>query len=360
MGESPRFDMSPDPAMIRRLLLKWFRCNQRALPWRASRDPYAIWVSEVMLQQTQVSAVVPYFARFMQRFPTVEALAGADEQEVLRTWEGLGYYRRARHLHQAARAIMKEHAGQLPREEEVLSALPGFGRYTVGAVLSQAYGKAQPIVDANVARVLCRLYAWDEEVESKRTQEWLWERAGSLVRGRSPGDFNQGMMELGQTICRTGQPDCLLCPLREICRGHRTGKAGSLPRRRKKMEQEAVEERAFLVRKGRQVLLGQRPANATRWASMWEFPTVAGGDDGVQQFEMLTGCKLKKYVSLGSLQYGITRFSVTLEVYEAVHAGGRLQRSYYQQLKWVKPGELSEYPLSVPHRRLAQRWVASA
>lgn len=357
MSHSDRPIPAREKARIGRLLLKWFWGNQRALPWRTSREAYGIWVSEVMLQQTQVTAVIPFYERFMERFPTVDALAQAEEQEVLRAWEGLGYYRRARHLHQAARVIVQEHGGQYPQDAEVLSELPGFGRYTVGAVLSQAFGQALPIVDANVARVLCRLFSCSDIVESKETQAWLWETAGALVPRQHPGDFNQAMMELGQTICKTGSPDCLLCPLRDVCMGHAKGLAGTLPRRRSKARQTAVYESAYIVRKGKRVLLGQRPTHAARWANMWEFPTITAVEAEMQQFEKLTGCQIKQLASLGSLPYGITRFRVTLAVYEAIHAGGKLHRSYYQQLKWVQPGQLEEYPLSVPHRRLAKRWL---
>ncbi len=342
---------------LRRRLLAWFRANQRDLPWRASRDPYAIWVSEVMLQQTQVTAVIPFFNKFLLRFPSIADLAQAHEQEVLKLWEGLGYYRRARHLHQAAQLIVREHAGIFPGKATDASELPGLGRYTLGAVLSQAFDQRLPIVDANVARILCRLLAWTKELETKETQDWLWSTAESLLPMKQVGDFNQALMELGQTLCTTSQPSCLLCPLRDLCRGHARGLAALLPKRLAKTRQTQVTERAIILRKGGQVLLCQRTSQAARWANMWEFPTSQSTFDVNTQCQELTGYRCSDARPVGSLEYGITRFKVTLEVIEAKYKGGRQQHHAYQKLVWVKPEQLADYPLSVPQRRLARRFV---
>ena len=342
---------------LRRRLLSWFRANQRDLPWRANRDPYAIWISEVMLQQTQVTAVIPYFNKFLIRFPSITELALAHEQEVLKHWEGLGYYRRARHLHQAAQLIVREHAGTFPRNAVDASQLPGLGRYTIGAVLSQAFDQRLPIVDANVARILCRLLAWTKELESKETQHWLWSTAESLLPLKQVGDFNQALMELGQTLCTTGQPSCLLCPLRDLCHGHARGLAETLPKRRGKARQTQVTERALIIRKSGQVLLCQRPSHAVRWANMWEFPTSTASLEVNTQCQELTGYRCSDANPVGSLQYGITRFKVTLEAVEAKCKGGRQHHHAYQKLVWVKPEQLADYPLSVPQRRLARRFV---
>lgn len=339
-------------------LLRWYRQTRRDLPWRVSRDPYAIWVSEVMLQQTQVATVIPFFRRFMERFPTIASLAVASEQEVLRHWEGLGYYRRARHLHQAAQVVVAQHDGTLPAKADALAMLPGLGRYTVGAILSQAHDARLPVVEANVARILTRLFAWQEELESKTTQDWLWKTAESLLPRRHTGDHNQALMELGQTICTTGEPSCLLCPLRDDCLGRAKGLASTLPRRRAKQATTVVHERCIVLRKSGRVLLCQRAAEASRWANMWEFPTAVTEGEVQPQIVELTGYRLKKLASLGILTYGITRYSVELEVVEAVHVGGKAHRRYYQQLAWVKPEQLDDYPLSVPQRRVAARWVA--
>ncbi|HQR06273.1 MAG TPA: A/G-specific adenine glycosylase [Gemmatales bacterium] len=342
--------------LVRRLLA-WFHVNQRALPWRASRDPYSIWVSEVMLQQTQVTAVIPFFKKFLSRFPTIADLAQAHEQEVLKYWEGLGYYRRARLLHQAAQLIVREHDGAFPSQAADALRLPGLGRYTLGAVLSQAFDQRLPIVDANVARVLCRLFAWTKELEARDTQEWLWNSAERLLPLEQVGDFNQALMELGQTLCTTGQPSCLLCPLRDLCQGHARGLASMLPKRRAKTRHTLVKERAIILRKGKQVLIGQRPCQAARWANMWEFPTSSEPLDAMAQSLKLTGYRCGEVNPLGELQYGITRFKVTLEVIEAGYEGGRQHQQAYQKLVWVKPKQLVDYPLSVPQRKLALRFV---
>lgn len=347
---------------IRAALQGWYEINQRDLPWRDTRDPYAIWVSEIMLQQTQVAAVIPYFQKFMQRFPTVFALAHASEQDVLKYWEGLGYYRRARHLYQAACIIVQQHSGIIPAQKEELSSLPGFGRYTVNAVLSQAYDQRLPIVDANVARVLCRLFAWKKNLQSKETQTWLWSMAEALLPEDQVGDFNQAWMELGQTICTTGKPQCLLCPLKSLCRGRHL--ADKLPVRNAQPVVSNQYERAIIVLKGKRILLAHRPAHASRWANMWEFPTCSMSKPDThlrtvnQQCRQLTGYGVSRPTKLCSLQYGITRFRVTLDIVQARHQSGKAHQKHYQQLKWITLDQLQDFPLSVPQRRIAKRLLS--
>ncbi|MCA9294882.1 MAG: A/G-specific adenine glycosylase, partial [Phycisphaerales bacterium] len=208
----------------------WFRANARDLPWRAARSAYAGLVSESMLQQTQVARVVERFTQFMARFPTVHDLAAADEQEVLAIWQGLGYYRRARHLHQAAKAIVEEHDGVIPADINALRALPGVGRYTAGAIASIIYHRPEPIVDGNVYRVLARLDAQNKPASDAEAQRWGWSRASELVQlARDPGAFNEGMMELGATICTPRAPACSDCPVRAGCRAHADGRADVIP-----------------------------------------------------------------------------------------------------------------------------------
>src|SRR5207253_2981976 len=210
----------PSPRLrraIRDRLLDWFATHQRDLPWRRSRDPYRIWVSEIMLQQTQVATVVPYFERFVQAFTTLACLATAEEHDVLRRWEGLGYYRRARSLHLAARQLASEHGSMVPNDPEVLSELPGMGRYTVGAVLALAFDRPMPILEANSQRVLCRLFGRDEDPRKGTARRRLWELAKSLLPKRRVGDFNQALMELGALVCTPAAPKCSACPLADKC-----------------------------------------------------------------------------------------------------------------------------------------------
>jgi len=214
---------------LRLALLRWYDGQARDLPWRRTRDPYAIWVSEVMLQQTQVSVVLPYWRTFLARFPDVAALARSDLDEVLAAWRGLGYYARARNLHRAAQAVVERHAGRLPDDVEALRALPGFGRYTVGAVASIAFGRSVPLVDGNVARVLARLFGVEGSAGDAVREKQLWALAETLVEGERPGDWNQALMELGATVCRPEQPTCLLCPLRSCCVALASGRVGGIP-----------------------------------------------------------------------------------------------------------------------------------
>ena len=218
-----------DATALRRAVLQWYRRNARALPWRRTRDPYRVWVSEVMLQQTQVATAQPYYERFVARFPTVRALARAPIDGVLAAWSGLGYYRRARHLHEAAGIVVREHAGAVPSEPRAFGALPGVGRYTVGAVLSIGFGVPLPVLDGNVARVLARIAAKPWSVRRPADAKVLWEMAGALLDPRSPGDWNQALMELGATVCTPRAPRCNACPARRSCRAHAAGREEDYP-----------------------------------------------------------------------------------------------------------------------------------
>ena len=213
----------------RKRLLEWYRGAARDLPWRRTTDPYAIWVSEIMLQQTRVQTVIPYFTRFMERFPTPRALAEAEEDSVLSLWSGLGYYRRARLLHRGVREVVAYYGGTVPDDPDALRSLPGVGRYTAGAIGSIAFDKEEPIVDGNVGRVLCRIHAIQTPLGSAETTRRLWSEAERLVQGPEPGALNQALMELGATLCRPTQPQCLLCPVRVDCKAHARGQVERLP-----------------------------------------------------------------------------------------------------------------------------------
>src|SRR5262245_53672998 len=265
----------PEPFTLRRWmtrrLLGWFAEKQRRLPWRRDRDPYRIWVSEVMLQQTQVATVIPYFERFLQAFPTLSTLAAADEQEVLRLWEGLGYYRRARDLHAAARQLIAADGGAFPNDPEQLRGVPGMGRYTVNAVLSQAFDRRLPILEANSQRVLCRLFGRTEDPQRAPLRGWLWRAAEEVLPRQRVGAFNQALMELGALVCTPTAPRCDECPLRTKCHARRMGLQESIPYRPAAPQTVDVQEAAIVLRQGPRVLLVQRPERG-RWARMWEFP----------------------------------------------------------------------------------------
>lgn len=349
-------------AIIHRRLLPWFARHARDLPWRANRDPYSIWVSEVMLQQTQVAAVIPYFERFLARFPTLFDLAEASERDVLLLWEGLGYYRRARDLHRAARLIASEHGGVFPSAPDILRRLPGFGRYTVGAVLSQAFDRRLPIVEANSQRVLSRLFAKQGDARSPAFRAWLWQSAEELLPRRKVGTFNQALMELGALICTAKNPQCSLCPLRQACAAQRRGTPEAFPGPSKRSDTIAITEIAVVVRRGTKVLLVQRPP-AGRWASLWEFPHAPLSDgqawetSAARMLADLTGIRARLGAELLTVRHGVTNHAITLVAILATYQSGRFQSSFYTQAKWLEPCQLDQYPVSVPQRKLAQHLV---
>jgi A/G-specific adenine glycosylase len=344
---------------VRRRLLSWFDRHRRDLPWRRDRDPYRIWVSEIMLQQTQVATVVPYFERFLQAFPTLADLAAADEQEVLRLWEGLGYYRRARHLHLAARLLAAEHAGKLPDDPAALAALPGMGRYTVGAVLSQAFDRHLPVLEANSQRVLCRLLAERGDPRQGDVRRRLWDAAEALLPRRRVGDFNQALMELGALVCTPATPRCPQCPVAAYCEARRRGMQDEVPARAARPEAVQVEEAAVVVRRGADVLLVQRP-DGGRWAGLWEFPHDALTDQETHEeaarrvVRNLTGLDAELGEELLTLRHGVTHHQITLVCFEAHHHAGRFRSPFYRRGLWLPPDRLGSYPVSAPQRRLAR------
>ena len=347
-------------AWVRRQLLAWFRKHGRALPWRRNRDPYAIWVSEVMLQQTQVATVIPFFERFLKSFPTVDALAAADEHAVLRHWEGLGYYRRARMLHQAARVIAADHQGRIPPDPVIFGALPGIGRYTLGAVLSQAFEMRLPILEANSLRVLCRFAGCREDPRTQAVQRWLWQTAEALLPRRHVGDFNQALMELGALVCTPAAPNCPACPLAKHCVTQQLGLQEEIPCKAPPAVVEEVREIAVVVRRGREVLLVQRPPTANRWANMWEFPhgPVVPGETpeaaGRRVLTELTDIDAELGPELITIRHGVTRFRITMLALEAQYRQGEFGSDFYTEGRWLTPAQLLEFAVSAPQRRLAQ------
>jgi A/G-specific adenine glycosylase len=340
-------------------LLSWFRRHARDLPWRATRDPYAIWISEVMLQQTQVATVVPYFLRFLDRFPDVAALARADLHDVLRLWEGLGYYRRARDLHRAAQLVVEQHAGVFPRDVDAAQALPGLGRYTANAVLSQAFDARLPILEANSIRVLCRVEGIRDDPNQSATRKRLWQIAEDVLPAKHVGDFNQALMELGALVCTPQSPRCEACPLAAQCEAHRLHLQADIPLRRRRPDVERVREVAVVVRKGGKVLLVQRPATG-RWAHLWEFPhrTIASDSTAAECARALCadlGLRVQLGSEIATLRHGVTRFHIELACLEARFVAGRFCAPEYDAHVWLAPKQLADYPVSRPQRRLAER-----
>jgi A/G-specific adenine glycosylase len=342
-----------------RRLLAWFARCRRDFPWRRDRDPYRIWVSEVMLQQTQAATVIPYFERFLLAFPTLTDLAAADEQDVLRLWEGLGYYRRARDLLRTARLLAATNGGRFPDEPAALHGLPGLGRYTRNAVLSQAFDRRLPILEANSVRVLTRLFGRTGDLRRGPEQRWLWAAAEALLPSRRAGDFNQSLMELGALICTPHSPRCGECPLATDCVARRLGLQALIPARAPAPEPTLVREAAVVVRRGEQVLLLQRPPDR-RWASLWEFPHgpliegEAPDKAASRLLHELTGFQGRIGAELITLRHGVTRFRITLVCFEAEYLSGEFRTEFYRQAVWLTPTELGAYPVSSPQRRLAK------
>lgn len=264
-------------ANLRKRLFAWFREHRRELPWRASRDPYRVWIAEIMLQQTRIAAVLPYYERFLGRFPNAESLAGVRQDEVLKLWSGLGYYSRARNLHAAAREVVEYHGGQFPRTLEAALALPGIGRYTAAAVLSIAYDVPVAVLDGNVARVLARLGAVRGDLREPRRWQSLADTAQRLLATAAPGDWNQALMELGETICTPQSPACLLCPISRSCRARAVGVTGEIPEPRKMRASVQVRIAAAILRdpQGRTILVRDPGAHDhVLFSRMWQFPAV--------------------------------------------------------------------------------------
>lgn len=343
--------------LVQRRLLKWFYTSQRVLPWRQNRDPYRVWLSEVMLQQTQVNTVIPYFQRFLKRYPTVRDLAAADEHEVLQLWEGLGYYRRARQLHAAARKIAEEYDGRFPEAYAQVLALPGIGRYTAGAILSIALNQRLPIVEANTQRLYSRLIAQRWHPTQPQANALLWEFAETILPRKAPGQFNQAAMELGALICLPKAPKCLLCPLRQQCAAHELGLEAEIPGKVKKLKYEQRDEFVLLVAAGtpRRYFVHQVPEGG-RWAGLWDFPRfgppeVTSAEEAARRLAEDFGIRAELGPVAGKIKHGVTRFRITLHVHHATAARRTPSRT---TRRWCTPAELEQLPLNVTARKLAK------
>jgi len=345
-----------------RRLLAWYAVHRRDLPWRATSDPYAIWVSEIMLQQTQVATVIPYFARFLSAFPDVRALAEAREQDVLRLWEGLGYYRRARQMHKAARIIAEEHQGNFPREFDHVRKLPGIGRYTAAAIVSIAFDTPAAILEANTARLFARLSAFRDDTAGPEGRRVLWQFAEELLPDRDAGTFNQALMELGSLVCSPRAPQCEDCPVHMLCPTFQGGLQESIPAPKAKPQMEAVREASVVVWRRSKVLVRKREAGE-RWAGMWDFPRfplTARRQPAVDlelaaKIEELVGIVAEPGDLITTIKHGVTRFRITLECYAAQYVSTKRRRPRGDEsLMWLDLDQLAEVPLSTSARKLSR------
>jgi A/G-specific adenine glycosylase len=355
----PSTDVVPDHLrqQIQERLLAWSRTHRRDLPWRGERDPYRIWVSEVMLQQTQVKTVIPYYHRFLSRFPILHSLAEADLDEVLKAWEGLGYYARARNLHQAARRVMKDHGGQLPADQDALLALPGIGPYTVGALLSLAFGQDAAVLDGNVRRVLSRLFAIDSDPRSAATRKRLWNLAEALLPPGQAASFNEALMDLGATVCTSRDPRCGECPLSEGCQGVQQRNPERYPARVQRRPLPHHDIAVGVIWRGDQLLISKRHTDDLL-GGLWELP---GGKQ--ESGETLEECLAREVreelgieIAVGDLlmtvRHAYTHFRITLHVFHCRYLSGAPQALRCADWRWVRPDQLDDFAFPAANRRI--------
>jgi len=341
-------------ARLRQNLLAWYRAHARPLPWRDRPDPYRVLVSEMMLQQTRAGAVMPYYRRFVARFPDVVALAAAPLDDVLAAWSGLGYYRRARQVHAAARQIVDRHGGELPRDPTAIRELPGVGPYTAGALRSIAFGEPEPVVDGNVARVLARLLAIAGDPRAARVRRLLWDAAGTLLDPRHAGDFNQALMELGATLCAPVHPDCPRCPWRGDCRARREGRQAELPSPSPRPRTRAVQAAAVACGRGGKWLLVRRSGRLL--GGMWELPGDGQGNDP-ERLAMALRRQHRLHAEIGErigeVRHAILDRRIRLVVYRGTLVRPPRETARGTGWRWVRPGRAlaGEVPLSAAGRK---------
>jgi len=357
-----------DPTSLRRcrrLLLRWFAANARDLPWRRDCAVYAVWISEIMLQQTQVQQALPYYLRFMERFPTVAALAAAPIDAVLKAWEGMGYYARARNLHRAAGQIMARHGGHFPADAESVRALAGIGPYTAAAILSIAFNQPLAVVDGNVIRVLSRLHAWPGDAKTTSGKKEIQERAQSLLDPAAPGAFNEAMMELGALICTPQNPLCTACPLAACCQALAQGAPEKFPVKSAKKLRPHYQIAAGLIWKKEKLLIVRRPESGLL-GGLWELP--GGKQEAGEVLEATVareaakklGIKIKVGSFFSRVDHAYTHFSITLHVYHCRHLKGTPYPHEHSDWRWVSIAELDDYAFSRSNRRIIEQLPAGA
>jgi A/G-specific adenine glycosylase len=338
---------------IQKRLLRWFQKDKRDLPWRKTRDPYAIWVSEIMLQQTRVQTVIPYYKKFLKSFPTIRHLAKSDLSKILKAWEGLGYYSRARNLHHASQIVLNHFRGEIPDTLKDLLSLPGIGRSTAGAILSFAFHKEAPILDGNAKRVLSRLFAASGYPGEKKMEQLLWKISESLIPRGHSNPFNQALMDLGSMLCKPKDPQCPRCPVHHCCKGRASGEPERFPAKRTKKKIPHIEAIATVIQQNGKVLLKQRPVKGLL-GGLWDFPNWRIEGEGrlrlrlrnCIQKEMGMDVEVKGF--LGIFRQTFSHFKLTLHVYQC-GAMGKNKKG-----RWVAVGNLHLLPMSRIHRRIAE------
>ncbi|MCC5925098.1 MAG: A/G-specific adenine glycosylase [Bacteroidetes bacterium] len=343
------------------LVIHWYRSNKRELPWRQSRNPYQIWISEIMLQQTRVDQMTPYFERFIRRFPDVHALANADLQEVLMLWEGLGYYSRARNMHEAAKTIVREYDGDLPSEREQFRALKGVGDYTAAAVLSIAFNQPYAVVDGNVIRLISRYLGITDDIKKPSVKRYIQDVVNTWISTENPSEFNQGMMEIGSLVCKPRNPSCDSCPLQHTCVAHMTAQTERIPYKSKSSK---VPHHTIVVGivhdTSGNVLIARRPESAML-GGLWEFPggKVEQGETLEQALERELdeelGITVNNIEAFHQLKHAYSHFKITMHAFTCDIASGKPSPKSSDAIKWVHVHQLKEYPFPKANRSLTQK-----
>lgn len=355
------WDPKTSPA-LRKKLLTWFDRHQRDLPWRTNRTPYRIWISEIMLQQTQVATVIDFYQRFMRRFPTVKKLAAADRSEVLKRWEGLGYYRRARQLHAAAIEVVENHGGVFPETFKDVLNLPGIGRYTAGAILSIATDQRLPILEGNTYRLYARLLEMHSDPRSTANQKILWQFAQTILPQKRCGDFNQALMEVGSQICKPKQPLCDQCPVSTLCPTYTKGLQDVIPARGKKIVYQHLREAVVLVSKTtgqHRKWLVRLCGPDERWTGMWDFPRYSFHQKSntqalADQLKLKTGLSATLESFGQPIKHAVTKYRIELHCFEATSVNGRLKKQA-TETQWATIDQLRDLPMSVTGRKIVRR-----
>ena len=357
-----RLQSSESYQKFRNSLLKWFGKHQREMPWRGIDDPYKIWVSEVMLQQTQVKKVVAYYERFIAKFPDVQQLAAAQLQEVLKVWEGLGYYARARNLHKAAKIIVEEHDGIIPTDYVSFRKLPGVGDYSAAAVQSIAYNQPYATVDGNIKRVLARLFLMDTPINDSTAAKPFQHTADQLLDQDNPRLFNQALMELGATVCRPQSPTCLVCPVNLYCGAFHTARQDEYPKRKKNERVPEHHLAAGVIYKEDKVLIVQRPLDGLL-GGLWEFPngqindTETAEQGCIRHISEVVNLSVSNMKYLNRVKHAFTHFKIIMDTYQCDYSSGDVVLNGPIDAKWVKLSELQDYPLPRATHKLLDKLI---
>lgn len=349
--------MSPAELLkFQKQLLAWFAEYQRPLPWRETYDPYEVWVSEIMLQQTQVVTVLPYFGRWMETLPTLQAVADASQETILKLWEGLGYYSRARNLQKTAKLICEQFQGEFPSEFETILSLPGIGRYTAGAIASIAFNQNAPIVDGNVTRVVCRLMDLREDPKSPAMVKVLWQLAEEWIPAGQARFFNQGLMELGATLCLSQQPSCLLCPVQRFCKAQQAGTLECVPAKTKRRPFTPVTTALAVIQNSGKFLIRKRPSEGLM-GGLWEFPNINLNKNEEIKEALVEGIKQQYQIditvdqALTTIKHGYTSFKVTLHCFLSYYPGAATEPAP-PSTQWVSLKDLDQFSFPAAHNKL--------